>query len=210
MTNLIVLNPVIEMLLGKDGFYSLKIFLTENGWYVRGAIVGKTAVLEQTREYLDKKPPKPVIDSRCPLVVSMIIKEFPGLVKNLSPVLPILITGALAEKDLCLSKLGGQVNNFLVITPCTALKFSYQKFEGMLIETWKVFNYKTGLNLPEQILTESPVPPGFFNELHVPIAEANGETEVRSKLSNFDNLPPETEFLELLACKGGCIAGDGL
>ena len=210
MAKLIVLNPVIEMLLGKNGFALLKKYLTENGWYVRLPTVGKAAVLEQTKEYLKLQAPKPIIDSRCPLVVSMVYREFPDLINRLSLVMPILITGALAEKELCISKINKPVDDFLVITPCTALMDRYQGVMGMDTNTWKGFKQATNFSLPEQILTVSPVPPGFFNELHVQIKEANGEVEVRALLSNFATLPPGTEFLELLGCKGGCISGDGL
>ena len=205
---LVVLNPVIKALLKKH-YQTLVELLYSLGWYVEDASRRDIpAVKELYKDCLRNNSKRPVIDSRCPAAVQLISDEFPNLINYLSPIKPILITGAelaLAEFKEIFKK---QPISLTIVSPCNALtRYGDERY---LIITWKKFKEKQKLNFPEKPPENSPVPLGFFNELGVAVVGASGENNIRKLLANFHSLGPNFQIIELLFCEGGCHNGDGL
>jgi iron only hydrogenase large subunit-like protein len=206
---LVVLNPVIEKLLGKQ-YDDLIVELQNRELYVEDSKRGIQVVRIAYRDYLQQTSKKPVIDSRCPEIYKLIKYEFEHLVDYLAPIKPILITGAeLAYQDF--KERYKEDVTLTIVTPCKALA-DYDKsklsYTTELI-TWRDFCKANSLEFPYEILKESPVK-GFFEPLGVPVISKSGKREVKKLLEKFANLPSETQLVELLYCKGGCHKGDSL
>lgn len=208
--DLVVLNPVIEGLLG-DNYQELITELEGSGAYVGDSKKGISVVRELYGKRVDSTSTL-VIDSRCPSVVDIVRREFEDLTCHLVSINPILITGALIAYEECRAKHKDEEIDLIVVTPCNALaNYDLEQLpSGTRLITWSNFVRERKLHYSTEVLDESPVPLGFFGSLEVEVVGASGEKEVRRTLGDFGNIALDCGILELLYCNGGCHRGDGL
>ncbi len=148
MTQLVVLNSVIENLLGEHYQHLVEI-LRGREFTVTDSKPGIAEVRSKYADWLEKTDKFPVIDSRCPAIRVMVRDEFPKLQHLLAPIDPILITGAgIRQQEIGATEL-------LVITPCQAFT-SFEEPNRRMI-TWKEFKEQQGITLPETRPETSPV-----------------------------------------------------
>lgn len=187
-------------------------------------------ITEYTRRYLKQKDiHTPVISSACPVVVRLVSLRFPTLVKNLIPILPpIELAGKMArerakknhpelkDEDICV----------VFISPCPA-KVSYVKNHlagtksnlDMVMAISDV--YFELLNVMKKKTT--PVPYSRTGMIGVGWAISGGESSalmndhylaadgienIIKVLEDIDTaVYRNLDFVELLACSGGCVGG---
>jgi iron only hydrogenase large subunit-like protein len=206
---MVVLNPVIESMLGKR-YLELISLLESKGYFVENSKRG----IEYVRTFYGLNlffiNDTCQIDSRCPKITELIVNDFPYLLKRISTITPILITGAYMAFAEFLEKNPNSIVDLTIISPCEIMR-AYEKMNnGTKIITWKKFKEIEEIEIPENKLDESPVPLGFFNSkalLGEKIYSASGEKDCKKLLSN---IPKNANLLELLWCEGGCHKGDGL
>ena len=217
------INPVSERMVSEE---TLKRILTEHQLtQVRCQKDWGSIVLKQYAELMEHTDGT-VADARCPEAVNLI--EYYNEEKNLSiqvaDIEPILIHCARelsARADLA----DGEK---IITTPCrilaeqgNALELSRTRFVS-----WKDFLMELGETL-EPAPEASPIPPGFFTGLSVPVVSLSGRDEIeeylgkRSKALETEAENRETDnaadrsnhnplLLELLYCSQGCHMGDGV
>ena len=204
-----ILNPLIRNLLEREDYQKLLEKLDAQGYRVIDLYDDlkkvKKIVLQKYADWLSKTSKFPVIDSRCPRIRKLLIYEFPHLMDFWAPILPILITGAELKIEELKSR-NIEVSGYLV-SPCKEFTRWFFSKEDIIIVTWQEFKNLISFYPPQRLLTQTPVPKGFFNDLEVKVYGETGENECRKLLSR---IPADAQLLELLWCEGGCHRGDGL
>lgn len=228
------INPVSERMVSEQ---NLKRILTEHQLtQVRCQEDWGGIVLKQYAELMEHADGT-VADARCPEAVNLIERynEERNLSIQVADIEPILIHCARelsARADLA----DGEK---IITTPCrilaeqgNALELPHTRFVS-----WKDFLSELGESL-EPAPEASPIPPGFFTGLSVPVLSLSGQEEIEAYLR--DETIPEIQetaagiltgtieagdrnvkkdtaraersplLLELLYCRQGCHMGDGV
>lgn len=205
------LNPIVESILRETGNTAKRI-LEDKGYRIVTCTSGAPRVREAYSHYINNASKKPVIDARCPKITALIEEKYPQLEDSIAPIPPILVacTEALYEKHI---KPDPRSATLTVIAPCSWLVNEGSAVFGERVRfvTWRQFCEEMGLGDYPQLM-ESPVPPGFFKEMDLPVLEASGKqkTEKLLELACTDSLPEGISLLELLYCEEGCHRGDGM
>lgn len=147
-----------------------------------------------------------VIDMRCPKIIDFIDAYELRDKVTIPSVEPILIHCGreLSER----TDLAGTEK--VITTPCQALADlgnSLQLKETTFIP-WNRFLDSLGENLSAVPPKESPIPPGFFEELQ---CKKISVTEKNNICDFFETLDPsQYDLIEMLYCKDGCHNGNGI
>ena len=228
------INPVSERMVSEQ---NLKRILTEHQLtQVRCQEDWGGIVLKQYAELMEHADGT-VADARCPEAVNLIERynEERNLSIQVADIEPILIH--------CARELSARANladgEKIITTPCrilaeqgNALELPHTRFVS-----WKDFLSELGESL-EPAPEASPIPPGFFTGLSVPVLSLSGQEEIEAYLR--DETIPEIQetaagiltgtieagdrnvkkdtaraersplLLELLYCRQGCHMGDGV
>ena len=159
----------------------------------------------------------PVIDMRCPKT-KQVMGEMGVTSKFTIPTIePILIHCAReisAREDL-------QGEEKVITTPCQALADMGNAL-GLPNTTfipWNQFlttlsdqSVRDNETLTTRQLKESPIPPGFFEDLELKTVSLTGEEEIREyfQTQKSKEMAKDIELVEMLFCQCGCHKGDGL
>lgn len=191
--------------------------------------IGADAVVVAVKELLNSKElKKPIISTSCPAVIRLIQVRFPGLIDNLSPLLPPVEVAAKLVRENISKKLNlpqEEIGIFL-ITPCAAKASAIKKPLGIprsyidgaisLIHLYNdIYGTINSINDKKSMATASGPAIGW--------ARSGGETSavnapnylVADGLSNVLNLFEEVEmghfrdvdYIECQCCQGGCVGG---
>ena len=159
----------------------------------------------------------PVMDMRCPK--SREVVDAVGTTSEVTfpAVEPILIHCAreISERE----DLRGEEK--VITTPCQALADmgNALNLPDTRFVPWsrflKAFDdapLKDGETLTPQTLKESPIPPGFFEELELKTVSLTGDDEIREYFQACfaKETPNNVQLVEMLFCKYGCHNGDGI
>jgi len=206
------INPVISRMAGDD-YPALLERLVRRGYRIAACPEAADEIRGTYISHLDQSPVRPLIDARCPRIVSLIREKFPALLERVAPIPPILI--------LCAERLyrrhcapDPRQTSLTIITPCSEL-VDYGKSlfgERILFLTWKDFRRDEAL-LPLYPRAEaSPIPPGFFNFPGIRVLEGSGPQTVTDLLGRAEagRIDTEVAILELLYCRDGCHNGNGV
>jgi len=206
------INPVIGRMAGDD-YPTLLERLARRGYGIATCPEARDEIRGTYLSYLERSPVRPLIDARCPRIVSLVRERFPTLLERMAPIPPILI--------LCAERLyrrhcapDPQKASLTIITPCSEL-VDYGKSlfgERIRFRTWKDFQLEESL-MPFYPRTDaSPVPPGFFDFPGIRVLEGSGPEAVTDLLGRAEagRIDPEVAILELLYCRDGCHNGDGV
>ena len=192
--------------------------------------VGAEIVALAHREYLEKAPEKrPVITSSCPVVVNLIEQYYPDLIGHLAPIVsPMIAHGRLLAKKY------GPEAYIVFIGPCIAKKQESMEdeFSGAIHAAMTFHGLQTWLaeagvvwTLPEgQEEAPDPEKARLFPIEGGLIGTARMNTDILGKgmivasgldacqdtLSDIRTGVLQTDLVELMACKGGCVNGPRL
>lgn len=187
---------------------------------------GAKIVNEQYIEYIeDHKDQKYYIASPCPIIVSIIEKQYPDLKKYLMPVVSPFIAQAKIVKRVY------PEYKIIFISPCKAKKdieaveykdlIDYtitfkelkqlftqldidendfqncdEKFDSLILSRTKVYPISGGLAHSARIKN-------YFNEESICVAD--GITNIKQTLEEIHNNTTQYKFFDLLNCDGGCV-----
>ncbi len=183
----------------------------------------------ETKKLIEKNLlEKPAISSACPAVVKLISTRFPNLIDNIIPVIsPMQLAGRLAREEAVL-KTGLQPNEIGVffITPCAAKATCAQYPIGLdksnINGTFSIKNIYLRI-LPYLKSTENIKPLAKAGFTGICWANSGGEANASGRENNIavdgihnvleildeidNNKLKDVDFVELLACTGGCVGG---
>lgn len=149
-----------------------------------------------------------VLDKRCPKAVDTAKPHWNKEKILLPSIEPILIYCAveLANRE----DLKGHKK--VITTPCESLA-SYgncMKLENTEFISWKEFlkQLDPTRELQLQSLTQSPIPPGYFQTLEAQVTSISGKENIEAYFKT--NAYTQDEIVEMLYCHQGCHNGDGV
>ena len=219
------INPVSERMVSEQ---NLKRILAEHQLtQVRCREDWGGIVLKQYAELMEHADGT-VADARCPEAVNLIehYNEEKNLSIQVADIEPILIHCARELSERADLANGDKI----ITTPCRILAEQGNALElpQTRFISWKDFLAELGETL-EPAPEASPIPPGFFTGLSVPVVSLSGRDEIegyleeRSKVlekkvevskEDADSVDAMEEqkmqLLELLYCPQGCHMGDGV
>ena len=204
------LNPVVAAMAG-DTYADLLKQLADRRFTVVTCDSSADKVRKEYRRRLQAGGERPIIDTRCPVIGQIVLRDYPELSGRLAPVLPILLMGAKAlYHQFVETDPAGAV--LTMVTPCQALATSGNELFGSRVQfvAWKTFYQEHGLECAMNRVDVSPIPPGFFRYPEYQVLEGSGNGSVRQLLSMSVHKPKRADLLELLYCEGGCHNGDGM
>ena len=199
------INPVTA------GMYEpelLKRFLCKHGYRQFHADTDWMKIVKEKYASVVSKSTNPVIDMRCPRIIEFVDeyhldKQHKITIPDIAPILIHCSEEASEREDL---KNGEKI----ITTPCQSLANmgNALNLDNTCFVPWNRFLQELG-DEPEGILPkESPIPPGFFEELNLRTVSISGEENIRKYFEQF--VPGEVQLIELLYCQNGCHNGDGI
>ena len=194
--------------------------------------VGAEVVSESTREYLkDRKPQIPVISTACPAILRLIQVKYPNLLDNLLPLqAPVEVAAGMARsRALKKSGLNTRDIGIFFITPCAAKMYTkYHPLRGDVSDIDGIISFQDIYMLlraqikalgedEEEDLAEAttfgvrwPNPGGESLALSInkfiAVDGIHDAAEIFDTIENSDKFD-DIDFIEALACKGGCLGG---
>lgn len=208
------INPVTESMYDQE---KLTEFLQKHG-YEQVTVTGDwlNIVKEKYRATVTGTS-GPVIDIRCPKT-KHVLDELGITSKFTIPAIePILIH--------CAREMSGRADlqgeEKVITTPCQALADMGNALElkHTTFMTWNCFlamlgdqPEKDNNTLTARQLKESPIPPGFFDDLGLKTVSLTGEDDIREyfQTQNSKEQLENVQLIEMLFCQHGCHNGDGL
>lgn len=163
-----------------------------------------STVLDEYKTALSKTT-KTLIDMRCPKAVEYVKSAFPTLNLDYPAIDPILIHCA---KEI--SEKYGTMGNITITTPCVSLADygNSLSLKNTTFISWNRFAESIECSIPKSHLSESPIPPGFFDGLNVRTKSVTNESNIRQFLCNEEFV--DYKVIEMLYCENGCNNGDGV
>lgn len=197
------INPVTAGMYKPD---ELNMFLSRHGYKRFEVSADWPMIVKEKYRLKVKESTHTVIDMRCPKIAELLKELGVSSRVTIPDIHPILIhcgqEGSEREDLLGEEK--------VITTPCQALADMGNALglKDTRFIPWNQFLKSIG-DEPKGILPkESPIPPGFFNELQLKTISLTGEEEIRDYFAN--EIPNDVQLVEMLYCKGGCHNGDGI
>lgn len=197
------INPVVDSMYEKE---KLDSFLKKHGYQRMEVMENWGKVVKEKYGKVVGQKELPVMDVRCPEVRKMVESMEIGEEVLIPEIEPILIHCGkeLGErKDL-------QKEKKIITTPCQSLADmgNALALENTYFMPWNQFLEMLGEWPEASVLKESPIPPGFFDELEVNTKALTGEKEIQNYLGN--EIEEGIQLVEMLFCEKGCHNGDGI
>ena len=208
------INPVAE------GMYEpkqLTAFLQKHGYEPVKVTGDWLNIVKEKYRALVNTSDRPVIDMRCPMtkqVLDEIGVTSSFTVPDIPPILIHCAREISAREDL-------QGEEKIITTPCQALADMGNALQlpNTFFIPWNQFlttlnGQSAGENepMPIQQLQESPIPPGFFEDLQLNTVSLTGEENIREYFQNhkLQETTKDIQLMEMLFCCHGCHRGDGI
>ena len=199
----ICINPVTDGMYDAD---ELNEFLRKYG-YKRFETTGDwLGIVKEKYKMAVEQANHTVMDVRCPKAKELL--EELGIISSVTvpKINPILIhcgQEGSEREDL----VDGEK---IITTPCQALADMGNELgmKDTLFISWNKFIEEVGDEPKRKTVKESPIPPGFFDDLELKIASLTGEEEIRDYFKDY--VSGEVQLVEMLFCKDGCHNGDGV
>jgi hypothetical protein len=144
-------------------------------------------------------------DNRCPKAISYVRTHYDHTSLEYSSIQPILIH--------CAEELANRYKDddaeLYIITPCTDLRDLGNKLalKNTIFQTWTQFCREHHIRLNSKPTENSPIPPGFFDNIPNVVSLAS-----KDDMDRFfqDTSKQDKQLIEMLYCQGGCHNGDGV
>lgn len=197
------INPVTEGMYEPD---VLNKFLRQHGYKRFKTSTDWLTIVKEKYRLAVKEASHTVMDMRCPKIKELLDELDISATVTIPEIAPILIhcgqEGSGREDLLDEEK--------IITTPCQALADMGNALG--LKDTWFVpwnrFLETIGDEPMGKPPKESPIPPGFFDDLGLKTVSITGEEEIRNYFKKYE--PDEEQLVEMLFCKEGCHNGDGI
>lgn len=197
--------------------------------YVAETAEAATLIAQEHLALVEKNREGPVITSCCPVVVNLIERYYPTLIKYLAPVVSPMI----AHGRLLKARYGPDIK-VVFIGPCISKKDEYRRAELQgSIDAVLTFQELRDMLTADGIEPNSvdpgafdysggtarifPLPAGLAKTARLStdllaqeIIAIDGLEAVIDFLSRFEEVKDSLRLVELLACEGGCLMGPGL
>ncbi len=197
--------------------------------YVNEVAFGAELIANKYKEKLESKPPKPLISTSCPAIVSYVEKHHPQIIDSLIPVVSPMIATAKVLKQM-----HGDNLRIVFIGPCIAKKVeaAEEQFKGLIDEVISFLELRRMFS--EKQLSENNVEPREFDPpvagkgaifpisggmlqtvdleedfVKGDIVVAEGRRDIIEVLREFEEGYLEAKMFDLLCCNG-CINGPGM
>lgn len=185
---------------------ALHAFLAEKGYTRIDASAHWLETVKEKYKQALETAEHTLIDMRCPKIIDFIDAYELRSKVTIPEIEPILIHCG-REISQRTDLLGYEK---IITTPCKALADLGNSLH--LPETtflpWNGFLASQGGGIAAAPPNESPIPPGFFDELN---CKKTSVTEKEHLCDLFEHFKPkEFDLIELLYCKDGCHNGDGI
>ena len=190
--------------------------------------LGAEIVSDRTEKFLEQAENGVYISSACPVVVEYIRKYSSEHVRNITPI----VSPMLAHAKI-LKKIYGEDIKIVFAGPCICKKLEADYFNNLVdvvitFKDLKEWLEKAEINLKDKALEQSeekfvpyrsglgayyPIEGGMLQGMHKPKKPVHNMafsdlSTIKDVLKHLDSQRKEDSiFLELLACKGGCING---
>ncbi len=190
--------------------------------------LGAEVVSARTEDFLNTEEKGIYISSACPVVVDYVRKYSAEYVPNITPIISPMLAHAKMLKDLY-----GSDIKIIFAGPCIAKKMEADNFSDLIdvaitFKDLKVWFEKEGIDLQDEIWARKeekfipyssklgalyPIVGCMIDGLHKPEKPVLNMafSDLLTIKEVLKNLKPDsynqTIFLELLACKGGCVNG---
>ena len=201
----IFINPVIDNMykqeelnevLLQNGYQRVQV---ENDWH--------KLVKEKYKQLLNETN-LTVMDKRCPKAIETInpyLNNEKMLVPSIEPILIYCAIEIAGREDLKKYKK-------VITTPCDSLANYGNKMglENTEFISWNKFltQLKLDRKLQVNVLSESPIPPGYFKTLDAKVSSISGKENIENHFKTA--LYEQDQLVEMLYCHNGCHNGDGV
>lgn len=204
------INPVVEAMAGSL-YPEIQHQITAKGFTVVSCSSGLATVRQEYLQCLQANAGRPTIDTRCPLIRTVIDRDYPALKPFQADVMPILMVCAQDLYEMVVQPRQSNAD-LTMVTPCSSLAELGNAKLGNIARflTWTDFCREQGLSFSLPRASSSPIPPGYFQFPEYRIVEANGPVSVKQLLDETAKDAGNADLLELLYCDGGCHNGDGV
>lgn len=197
------INPVTAGMYDSD---VLNAFLCHHGYKRFEASEDWLTVVKEKYRLAVQRATHTVMDMRCPKVKELLdeLEVVSGItIPEINPILIHCGIEGSERKDL-------QGEEKVITTPCQALADMGNALglEDTWFVPWNQFLKSIGDKPKGCPPKESPIPPGFFDELELKTVSITGEEEIRDYFKN--DVSDEVQLVEMLFCKEGCHNGDGI
>ncbi|MGN1345042.1 MAG: [Fe-Fe] hydrogenase large subunit C-terminal domain-containing protein, partial [Traorella sp.] len=199
-------------------YAKLKADLLNLGFYaVEETAQGAKVVSGQYGVLLQEKQMENIIETCCPTIVEMIEKEYPQLVKYLSPVAsPMIVHGRMLKQKYPDAKV-------VFLSPCISKQYEAKdsRYHGSIdavlsmpdLDNWLTSSNDTKQNdvEDENIARIYPISGGIIQTIEsmngYKSLAVEGINRCRALLNSIANGHLKGYFFELNACEGGCLGG---
>ncbi|MBQ8559851.1 MAG: hypothetical protein IJ439_07735 [Tyzzerella sp.] len=197
------INPVT------DGMYEpdvLNEFLRHHGYKRFHTSTDWLTIVKEKYRLAAKQAAHTVMDMRCPKTRELLDELGITSEVTIPEINPILIhcgQEGSEREDLW-------DEEKIITTPCQALADMGNALglKNTWFVPWNQLLKSIGDKPPGIPPKESPIPPGFFDELGLKTVSITGEKEIRNYFENY--VPDEVQLVEMLFCREGCHNGDGI
>lgn len=197
------INPVT------DGMYEpdvLNEFLQHYGYKRFHTSIDWLAIVKEKYRLVASQATHTVMDMRCPKIKELLDELGVTSEVMIPEIKPILIhcgQEGSEREDL-------QGEEKIITTPCQALADMGNALglEDTWFVPWNQFLKLLGSEPAGISPKQSPIPPGFFDELGLKTVSVTGEEELRNYFKSY--VPDEVQLVEMLFCRDGCHNGDGV
>lgn len=197
------INPVTAGMYETD---VLNEFLRQHGYKRFETSQDWLTVVKEKYRLATQQATNTVMDVRCPKIKEVL--DDLGVVSDITipEINPILIHCGIEGSE----RENLQDEEKIITTPCQALADMGNALglKNTRFVPWNRFVEAIGDKPKGSLPKESPIPPGFFDELGLKTVSITGEEEIRDYFENY--VPEEVQLVEMLFCKDGCHNGDGI
>lgn len=197
------INPVVASMYEEE---ELNVFLQKYGYKRFETSIDWLSIVRDKYLTAVKQSIHPVMDVRCPKAKAL-LKEMELKSEVTFPqIYPILIH--CGQEGSGRKELKNELK--MITTPCQSLADmgNELRLPDTHFVSWNQFLKMLGSEPKRKVIHESPIPPGYFENLGVNAASVTGEEEIRRFFE--EGVPEGTQLVELLYCKDGCHNGDGI
>lgn len=197
------INPVTDSMYEPD---VLNEFLRHHGYKRFEASSDWLAIVKEKYRSAVCQTTHTVMDMRCPKIKELLDElgvTTDVIIPEINPILIHCGQEGSEREDL-------RDEEKIITTPCQALADMGNALglEDTRFVTWNQLLESIGDEPVGVQPKESPIPPGFFDELGLKTVSITGEEEIRNYFEN--GVPDEVQLVEMLFCRQGCHNGDGI
>lgn len=197
------INPVTDCMYERE---VLNAFLQKHGYQRFETNTDWCSIVKEKYAEAVRQSSNTVIDMRCPKAAELLKELEIGRDVTFPDIHPILIHCGIESSE----RIDLKDVDKIITTPCQALADMGNSLglNRTRFVPWNRFLETLGSAPKSLPIEKSPIPPGFFSDLHMKTESLTGENEIKQYFASI--VPDEAQLVEILFCKDGCHNGDGV